>query len=112
WPLVGQIIAGADVPRGSVAAMAPLQRLLDLAADGITLTQIGYISPGVVRQMCEDFGWATTPEPPRSETDATQIIALHQVLRTMRAVRRSGRRLELTRRGQQLRDDPEALWQA
>ncbi|WP_026118952.1 hypothetical protein [Nocardiopsis ganjiahuensis] len=112
WPLVGQIIAGADVPRGSVAAMAPLQRLLDLAADGITLTQIGYISPGVVRQMCEDFGWSTSPEPPRSETDATQIIALHQVLRTMRAVRRSGRRLELTRRGQQLRDDPEALWQA
>lgn len=112
WPLVGQIIAGADVPRGSTAAMAPLQRMLDLAADGIALTQIGYISPGVVRQLCEDFGWTTTPEPPRSETDATQIIALHQVLRTMRAVRRSGRRLELTRRGQQLREDPEALWQA
>ncbi|MCK9870768.1 hypothetical protein MRI28_14165 [Nocardiopsis dassonvillei] len=112
WPLVGQIIAGADVPRGAEAAMAPLQRLLDLAAEGIALTQIGYISPGVVRQMCEDFGWRTTPEPPRSETDATQLIALHQALRGMRAVRRSGRRLVLTRRGRQLREDPEALWQA
>ncbi|WP_026122524.1 hypothetical protein [Nocardiopsis halotolerans] len=112
WPLVGQIIAGADVPRGAEAAMAPLQRLLDLAAEGIALTQIGYISPSVVRQMCVDFGWRTTPEPPRSETDATQLIALHQALRGMRAVRRSGRRLVLTRRGRQLREDPGALWQA
>ncbi|MFD3688424.1 hypothetical protein ACFWTE_26790 [Nocardiopsis sp. NPDC058631] len=112
WPLVGQIIAGADAPRAADRAMAPLQRLLDLAADGIALTQIGYISPGVVRQMCADFGWHTTPEPPRSETDATQMIALHQALRGMRALRRSGRRLVLTRRGRQLRADSEALWQA
>lgn len=112
WPLVGQIIAGADVPHDAPRAMAPLQRLLDLASEGIALTQIGYISPGVVRAMCEDFGWRTTPDPPRNETDATQLIALHQVLRSMRAVRRSGRRLELTRRGQQLREDPASLWQA
>ncbi|MBR8744599.1 hypothetical protein [Nocardiopsis sp. MG754419] len=112
WPLVGQMIAGADVPRDAGAAIAPLRRLLDLAAEGIALTQIGYISPGVVRSLCEEFGWGTTPDPPRSETDATQIIALHQVLRAMRAVRRSGRRLELTRRGQRLREDPVSLWQA
>ncbi|WP_116245959.1 hypothetical protein [Nocardiopsis sp. FIRDI 009] len=112
WPLVGQIIAGADVPRGADTALAPLRALLDLAADGIVLTQIGYIAPGVVRQMCADFGWHTSPDPPRSETDATQLIALHQVLRGMRAVRRSGRRLVLTRRGRQLREDPEALWWA
>ncbi|WP_150239354.1 hypothetical protein [Nocardiopsis quinghaiensis] len=112
WPLVGQVIAGSDVPRAANAAMAPLQRLLDLAADGIALTQIGYISPSVVRQMCADFGWRTSPEPPRSETDVTQLIALHQALRGMRAVRRASRRLVLTRRGRQLREDPEALWQA
>ncbi|GAB2492364.1 hypothetical protein HNR10_004200 [Nocardiopsis aegyptia] len=112
WPLVGEIIAGADAPRSAERAMAPLQRLLDLAADGIALTQIGYIAPNVVRQMCADFGWRTSPDPPRSETDATQLISLHQVLRSMRAVRRSGRRLVLTRRGRQLREDPEALWRA
>ncbi|MFE1102250.1 hypothetical protein ACFW4K_17175 [Nocardiopsis alba] len=112
WPLVGQIIAGADTPRDAETAMAPLRRLLDLAAEGISLTQIGYISPGVVRLMCEDFGWRTTPDPPRNETDATQLIALHQVLRSMRAVRRSGRRLELTRRGRRLREDPDSLWVA
>lgn len=112
WPLVGQIIAGADVPRTAETAMAPLQRLLDLAAEGIALTQIGYISPSVVRQMCADFGWRTSPDPPRSETDTTQLIALHQALRGMRAVRRSGRRLVLTRRGRQLREDTGALWRA
>ncbi|MDT0329168.1 hypothetical protein [Nocardiopsis lambiniae] len=111
-PLVGRIIAGADVPRTADAAMAPLQRLLDLAEDGIALTQIGYISPVVVRAMCEDFGWHTSPEPPRSETDATQLIALHQMMRGMRAVRRAGRRLVLTRRGRQLREDPEEMWRA
>lgn len=112
WPLVGQIIAGADVPRSAEAAIAPLQRLLDLAAEGISLTQIGYISPTVVRQMCEDFGWRTTPDPARSEIDATQLISLHQMLRGMRTIRRSGRRLVLTRRGHQLRESTEALWQA
>ncbi|WP_306368824.1 hypothetical protein [Nocardiopsis sp. CC223A] len=112
WPLVGRIIAGADVPRTADTTMAPLQRLLDLAEDGIALTQIGYISPGVVRSMCEDFGWRTSPEPPRSETDATQLIALHQMMRGMRVVRRSGRRLVLTRRGRQLRADPEEMWRA
>ncbi|OLT25580.1 hypothetical protein BJF83_05305 [Nocardiopsis sp. CNR-923] len=112
WPLVGRIIAGVDVPRAADTAMAPLRTLLDLAAEGIALTQIGYIAPGVVRLLCADFGWRTSPDPPRSETDATQLIALHQMLRGMRAVRRSGRRLVLTRRGRQLRQDPEALWLA
>lgn len=92
WPLVGQLIAGTEAPRSADAVLAPLQRLLGLAADGVPLTQIGYISPSVVRQMCEDFGWWTSPHPPRSETDVTQLIALHQVLRGMRAVRRAGRR--------------------
>ena len=112
WPLVGRIIAGAEVPRAADTAMAPLQRMLDLAEDGITLTQIGYISPGVVRSMCEEFGWSTSPDPPRSETDATQLIALHQMMRGMRVMRRSGRRLVLTRRGRQLRTDPEEMWHA
>lgn len=112
WPLVGQLIAGTDVPRTADAVLAPIQRLLGFAADGVPLTQIGYISPTIVRQMCEEFGWHTSPHPPRSETDVTQLIALHQVLRGMRAVRRSGRRLVLTRRGRRLREAPEALWEA
>lgn len=112
WPLVGQIIAGTETPRDAAVSLAPLQRLLDEAADGIPLTQIGYISPSVVRGLCTEFGWSTSPAPPRSETDAMQLITLHQMLRGMRAVRRSGRRLVLTRRGRQLREDTDALWRA
>jgi hypothetical protein len=93
WPLRGQIIAGAEVPYGAEQALAPVSRLLDHSSNGIGLTQIGYISPAIVRELCAEFGW--TEEPPRSETDVVQLITLHKLLRTMRAVRRVGRRLIL-----------------
>ncbi|MDA0563025.1 hypothetical protein LG943_01540 [Streptomonospora sp. S1-112] len=112
WPLLGQLITGAETPPDAGTALAPVVRLLDYADDGIGLTQIGYISPSVVRELCAEFEWTTSPAPPRSETDVTQLIALHKLLRTMRAVRRSGRRLVLTRRGRHLHADTEALWRA
>ncbi len=100
------------MPRNAADALAPVQRLLDYAADGIALTQIGYISPAVVRALCDEFGWWTSPSPPRSETDVMQLIVLHKLLRAMRAVRRSGRRLVLTRHGRQLHSDLNELWRA
>ncbi|GAB3207742.1 hypothetical protein ACQEU5_12370 [Marinactinospora thermotolerans] len=112
WPLLDQITVGAEPPHDAARALAPVQRLLDYADDGIGLTQIGYISPSVVRELCGEFAWETTPSSPRSETDVMQIIALHKLLRTMRAVRRCGRRLVLTRRGRQLHESTEALWRA
>ncbi|AAZ54527.1 hypothetical protein JCM3263A_05370 [Thermobifida fusca] len=111
-PLRGQLTAGVDMPRNAADALAPVQRLLDYAADGIALTQIGYISPAVVRALCDEFGWWTSPSPPRSETDVMQLIVLHKLLRAMRAVRRSGRRLVLTRHGRQLHSDLNELWRA
>ena len=111
-PLLGQIIAGTEPPHSAHAALSPVQRLLEFASDGIALTQIGYLSPQVVRDMCTEFDWTPVSSPPRSETDVTQIIALHKLLRNMRAVRRSGRRLILTRRGRRLRDSTESLWVA
>lgn len=110
WPLRGQIIAGAGTPRDADGALAPIRRLLDYANDGIGLTQIGYISPTIVRELCAEFGWTETP--PRSETDVLQLIALHKLLRSMRAVRRVGRRMILTRRGRQLRENTDDLWRA
>lgn len=112
WPLLGRLINGAEPPHNAGTALAPVCRLLDYADEGISLTQIGYISPTVVRELCTEFDWSTSPSPPRSETDVMQLIALHKLLRTMRAVRRSGRRLVLTRRGRQLHGDTGALWRA
>src|SRR5690606_37278439 len=74
--------------------------------------QIGYISPAVVRALCDEFGWWTSPSPPRSETDVMQLIVLHKLLRAMLAVRRSGRRLVLTRHGRQLHGYLNELWRA
>lgn len=112
WPLLGQIIAGAEAPPDAAKALAPMQRLLQYADDGIGLTQIGYIAPNVVRELCAEFDWPTVPSPPRSETDVMQLIALHKLLRTMRAVRKSGRRLVLTRRGRRLYTSTDSLWHA
>ncbi|GAB3487757.1 hypothetical protein [Nocardiopsis coralliicola] len=112
WPLLGRLIGGAEPPQEARAALAPVHRLLDFADEGIGLTQIGYISPSVVRELCTEFGWSTAPSPPRSETDAMQLIVLNKLLRGMRAVRRSGRRLVLTRRGRHLHGDDRALWRA
>ncbi len=112
WPLLGQIIAGAEPPPNADEVLGPVRRLLGYADEGIGLTQIGYISPTMVRELCTEFDWASSPSPARSETDVMQLIALHKLLRTMRAVRRSGRRLVLTRRGRQLHGDTEALWRA
>ncbi|TQN32772.1 hypothetical protein FHX37_2755 [Haloactinospora alba] len=109
-PLLGQIISGAETPHDAATALAPARRLLDYAEEGIGLTQIGYISPTVVRELCVEFDWSSAPSPPRSETDVVQLIALHKLLRTMRAVRHSGRRMVLTRRGRQLHGDTNALW--
>ncbi|WP_017592804.1 hypothetical protein [Nocardiopsis potens] len=112
WPLLGRLIGGAEAPQDAAEALAPVRRLLDFADEGIGLTQIGYISPSVVRELCAEFDWDTSPSPPRSETDAMQLIVLNKLLRGMRAVRRSGRRLVLTRRGRHLRADDRALWRA
>ncbi|RNL78191.1 hypothetical protein [Halostreptopolyspora alba] len=112
WPLLGQIIAGSEPPHNAASALAPVRRLLDYADEGIGLTQIGYISPTAVRELCAEFDWPSSPSPARSETDVMQLIALHKLLRAMRAVRRSGRRLVLTRRGRRLHGDTEALWHA
>lgn len=111
-PLLGQIIAGVEPSQEADRALAPIQRLLDHAGEGIGLTQIGYMSPTVVRELCVEFDWHTVPAPPRSETDVTQLIALHKLLRTIRAVRRSGRRLILTRRGRKFHENPDSLWRA
>ncbi len=112
WPLLGQIIAGAEPPHNAAEALAPVRRLLDYADEGIGLTQIGYISPTVVRELCAEFDWSSSPSPARSETDVMQLIALHKLLRTMRAVRPTGRRLVLTRRGRRLHGDTDTLWRA
>src|SRR5690606_29426935 len=59
WPLLGRLIGGAEVPQDAAEALAPVRRLLDFADEGIGLTQIGYISPSVVRELCAEFDWAT-----------------------------------------------------
>ena len=47
--------------------------------------------------------------PPNRETDVARLHRLHGLLRKMRLLRRSGRRLHTTARGRRLRAEPAAL---
>lgn len=47
--------------------------------------------------------------PPHRETDVAPLHRLHGLLRDMRLLRRSGRRLLATARGRELREQPDAL---
>ncbi|PRY01958.1 hypothetical protein [Allonocardiopsis opalescens] len=110
--MAGQLIQGTEPPYNVGEILAPIRRILDFAADGIPLTQVGNITPTIVRRLCSEFGWHALPDPPRTEGDVAQLMTLHGLLRSMRAVRRTGRKLLITRAGRQMREFPTALWRS
>jgi len=93
-------------------ALAPALWLLKLGDDGIALTQTGALNRALVREAADRWqGWwnAEIHGPPHRETDVTLLHELHQLLRRLRLLRRSGRRLVTTARGRKLFADPPAL---
>jgi hypothetical protein len=62
----------------------------------------------------QDWFGLDVPGPGRTGSDAegSCLRALRELLRSMGAVRRTGRRLTLTRRGRRLSADPDELWAA
>lgn len=97
------------------AALAAALWLLERAEDGIALTQTGALNRALVRAAVERWpGWwrGEGSAPPSSESDVRPVQELHQMLRGLRLVRRTGRRIAITARGRRLRDDPPALLEA
>jgi hypothetical protein len=97
------------------AALAPALWLLERAEDGIALTQTGALNRALVRTVAELWpAWwrGAGYGPPSREGDVRPLCELHQLLRHLRLVRRSGRRIVVTARGRRLRDDPPALLEA
>jgi hypothetical protein len=97
------------------AALAAALWLLERAEDGIALTQRGALNRALVRVAAERWpAWWRGEEsgPPSGEGDVRPLQELHQMLRGLRLVRRTGRRIVITARGRRLRDDPPALLEA
>jgi hypothetical protein len=102
-------------PAGAPGAPEPLTWLLDASLDGIALTQTGALNRALVRASVERFpDWwnAELHGPPHREDDVYFLCEVHELARRLRLLRRRGRKLVLTRRGEKLRWDPAALLRA
>lgn len=115
---VANVVAADPRPverEAASAALAPALWLLERAEDGIALTQTGALNRALVREVAERWpAWWRGEDygPPSGEGDVRPLVELHQLLRRLRLVRRSGRRIVVTARGRRLRDDPPALLEA
>lgn len=99
-------------PPAARAALAPTLWLLKHASDGIALTQTGALNRALVREIAERWpGWwdAELFGPPNRQDDLALLCELDELLRHLRLVRRTGRRILTTARGRQLQADPAAL---
>jgi hypothetical protein len=113
-PIAGLLAADSPVINRSAAraALAPALWLLKQANDGIALTQTGALNRALVREIAERWpGWwhAELFGPPNRQDELALLCELDELLRHLRLVRRTGRRIVTTARGRQLHADPAAL---
>lgn len=112
---VAELVAAAAPPSDPEAAravLAPTRWLLERAEDGIALTQTGALNRALVREAVERWpAWWPSElfGRPNREDDVSALHLLHGLLRRLRLVRRSGRRIVATARGRALFGDPPAL---
>ena len=99
---IAELVAGSPPqirPDAARAALAPALWLLELGADGIALTQTGAVNRALVREAAQRWqGWwnAEIHGEPHRETDVALLHELHWLLRRLRLLRRTGRRLVTT----------------
>jgi hypothetical protein len=113
-PLLAEEPATVD-PVAVRAALEPVLWLLDRAASGIALTQTGALNRALVREVATRWpSWwpADLFGAPNREDDVTLLAELHELLRRLGLLRRTGRRLTATRRARALAADPPALLRA
>jgi hypothetical protein len=113
-----ELLATEPDPISDAAARATLEPvlwLLDRATDGIALTQTGALNRALVREVALRWPswWAADLfGAPNREDDVALLTELHDLLRHVRLLRRTGRRLTVTARGRALLADPPALLRA
>jgi hypothetical protein len=101
-------------PDAEAAALAldPLLWLLGLCEEGAQLTQTNALARSIVREAVERYpGWwhSELHGPPNRELDVRPLEQLHDLARELKLVRRHRRTLRLSRRGRELRTEPQAL---
>ncbi|WP_346927370.1 plasmid pRiA4b ORF-3 family protein [uncultured Arthrobacter sp.] len=94
------------------AVVRPVQWLLNQAgADGLQLTQDGYLKPAVVSQTVRELGWAYRwPGAANRESQTLPVLMLRQQLQTWKLLRKSKGRLVLSPAGRKMHDGGRPLW--
>lgn len=94
------------------AALPTLRWLLDHASEGLPLTARHYISPRLVTEAVERFGWRRDLVGSLNrEFDVFPLHTLrHLAHREMGAVRRTGTTLVLTKTGRRMHENTQAFW--
>ena len=104
----------APVPPPEGSHLEPLRWLLELGVSGVPLTRRHNLARAVAIEAAERFGWrARGGRVPRAEADVPELVTLHGIARAeLRALRRTGAKLVITKEGRRLLDDPGAMWDA
>jgi hypothetical protein len=111
--IVGRVAESLMTPSPIEAAggVEPACWLLARGEDGVALTQTGALARSLVREAVERWPHWWNSElfgPPNREAEIAPLHRLHWLLREMRLLRRSGRRLRTTARGRGLRSHADA----
>lgn len=94
------------------AHMEPITWFLEQAADGLRLTQAGYLPTAMVRSGAERFGWdkGWIEDAPQKESDSSELMSLHELLLDMKAIRHRTVSVKITGKGRLMMTDPEYAW--
>lgn len=115
-PLVNALLQPVDPPRTAARTVAPVRWLLEQvdAYGAIALTQRGNLPRGLVQGAVERHpSWFPDPaSPPQRDAEVPALLAVWHLVRRLKLVRRAGRHVKLTRRGDLLLHDPRDLWTA
>lgn len=102
-------------PEDVAERLAPLTWTLDLLGAEQSLTQSGYLNTAFLRRFHAEKPWSDPfpmRTPPRSEADDVTLSRLRALLESMGAVRKRGRTLKRTKRGDEMAVDPILAWRA
>lgn len=115
-PLVNALLQPVDPPRTAARTVAPVRWVLDQveAQGALSLTQRGNLPRGLVQDAVEHHPgwWADPASRPQRDAEVPALLAVWHLVRRLKLVRRAGRHVTLTRRGDLLRGDPRQLWSA
>jgi len=112
--IANQLLHPIDPPPDLAEHMRPVTWLLELFADEQALTQAGYLNRAFVVQVHEQPPWEDpfrTRGAPRSETDVIVLHRLRAWMESAGALRKRGRVLRRTKRGDAMTRDPRLAWE-